>query len=219
MRKERIKTPISATQAAALLQRHMRPQHGIEPKAGPLLLAQVWLETARGQSMIQHNWGNITGTFRGDYWEPPWVHVSPDSSERDRRLNALMLEGKAPSQFRAYPDHETGLHDYLSFLTKTRFEPIVDAAEAGDPDAMAVQIQRTGYCPDCQPGPTANTLRQLAVGFEPLFPKTVIDTIMKRPVGLAKPLIVYGVGALLVAGVVGYLFVRERWQEVKTNAV
>lgn len=108
------------------------------------LQAQVWLETTNGRNCFNNNPGNITGTFNGDYWEPGWVNLTDSSSARDRDLHELMLKGEAPSKFRSYPNLESGLIDYLSFLKK-RFPTVIEAAAEGDSQQMARNIFSSHY--------------------------------------------------------------------------
>lgn len=128
-----------------------------------LMLAQHWLETGRDKSMYHFNWGNLSAgsSWEGDVWRPTWYEVGPDSSARDRRLHELMLEGKVPSAFRAYPSAEAGVRDYIALLRKPRFQPMLRAAATGDVQAFARAIHDTGYCPDCEPVSTSKTLSAL----------------------------------------------------------
>jgi len=128
-----------------------------------LMLAQHWLETARGKKCFGWNWGNLSAgaSWTGSVWRPNWFQVDSTSSAREKRLHQLMLEHKVPSAFRAYPDAVTGVRDYVALLHRDRFQPILDAGKAGDVEAFARAVNETGYCPDCAIGPTTKTLASL----------------------------------------------------------
>jgi hypothetical protein len=131
-----------------------------------LLMAQVWLETGRGKSVQNNSPGNITSSAKtGDFWRPTWYVVTRKSSARDIRLNKLMLKGKAPRAFRSYQTPESGFLHYLQFLKSPRYEPLLDAAAAGDVAAFARAVRDTGYCPDCDPKKTEPTFRALREEF------------------------------------------------------
>lgn len=121
-----------------------------------LLLAQVWLENANGQSIIQHNWGNLaTVPGASDYWRPPWfdldkVQAMPEGAKKSRylALHDRMLKGTVPQAFRAFPSHVDGARAWLRLLAKERMRPILDAASSGSPEAFARATFDTGYCAD-----------------------------------------------------------------------
>lgn len=145
----------------------------VTQEAGRLILAQVWLETGRGKSMFNNNWGNITagGSWLGDFWRPPWFNkVELDAlpnGDRKTKLLALhqqMLEGRAPQKFRAYNSMLDGLRDYTARLNR-EFHALVDAAKTGSPDKYADAIRSSGYNKDADPS-TAASLRSLMNEFE-----------------------------------------------------
>ena len=112
------------------------------------LLSLVWIETGNGRAMVQHNWGNLAGEYRGSYWRPPWYKLTSSSSARMKALHQRMLAGKAPSKFKAYPDRGTGLDDFLALIYRPQFRPMLEAARAGNTRAFADAVHSTGYCPD-----------------------------------------------------------------------
>lgn len=150
------------------------PQIGVvTQEAGRLILAQIWLETARGKSMFNNNWGNITAgaSWTGGFWRPPWfnkadVDVLPEGEQKTRllKLHQMMLEGKAPQKFRAYDSLNEGLKDYITRLNR-EFKALVEAAKTGSPDKFADAIRSSGYNRDADPT-TAASLRSLMNEFE-----------------------------------------------------
>lgn len=152
-------TRLGREQAAALLVLVWQSETGRLPSRNlaELMLAQGWgLETARGESNIQHNYGNISGSYQGAFWRPPWFEVTDESSDQMKFLHSEMLANRAPRSFRAYPDHETGVRDYVSMLRR-RFPSIVAAGESGNLQAFAEAVKSSGYCPDCAPSATVRT--------------------------------------------------------------
>jgi hypothetical protein len=202
-------TPLSRGEAAAGIVSAYRAHTGHDPnrQLAELLLAQVWLETARGQSVVCHNWGNLSGSYQGSYWRPPWFEVTDASSARNKHLNAEMLAGRAPRSFRAYRDHKTGAHDYLRLLLTERYRPIIATASAGDPRAFAIAVQSTGYCPDCVPSKTEPTFRALQSEFRAagVFSHLAQSSSSGDDANLA-PLIILAAGAYLFYATLG-----KRW--------
>jgi hypothetical protein len=130
-----------------------------------LLLALLFIENDHGRAVIEHNWGNLSVTAGPtvDYWRPPWfdlekVEAMPDNVSADGfgqgktndkkkrylELHQRMLDGKAPSAFRAFPDDETGIAAWLGAVKPSMY----DAAATGDPARFANAYWSSGYCPD-----------------------------------------------------------------------
>lgn len=119
-----------------------------------LLTALVWLENARGNAIIQYNWGNISCNASAaiDFWRPPWfdleaVNALPDTDKNKARyldLNARMKAHTVPNAFRAFGSHEQGIHFWLASVKPSMYA----AAATGDPFAFASAYFTSGYCPD-----------------------------------------------------------------------
>lgn len=109
------------------------------------MMALVWIETARGNSIQNFNFGNITvpESYSGKAWRPPWFEVTPESSERNKTLHEAMLAGKAPKAFKAYDSADEGALDYLAF-TKRVFPGVLVAAKSGDADTFRKELAK-GY--------------------------------------------------------------------------
>lgn len=156
-----------------------RLQVGRDGVQRALLRAHIHLENAGGRSVYQHNVGNISVSRAAqqsgvDYWAPPW------RDDASSPLHQLMLEGKEPSGFRAYPSLQAGLADYLRQL-QTRFPSMLAART---PEQFVLAWKRSGYTPRLN---VEATLRN----FRPLF-----DRYLGEPKG--------ALGGLLLAGACAY---------------
>ena len=192
---ERSATPLSRTQAAqGIVGAYQAITGGLPSRnLAELLLAQVWLETAQGGSVILHNWGNITGNYQGNFWRPPWYDLGPNPSVRNKYLHDEMLAGRAPRSFRAYPNHEAGARDYVSLLVR-KMPSIIEAGNTGDVAAFAVAVQKSGYCPDCVPTKTEPTFRS----FRDQFRRDAVFAHLPRAGGSSNlaPVVFLGLGAV-----------------------
>jgi hypothetical protein len=163
-------TPIRDTDAAALLVSCLRRELGRVPSRNlaAFLLAQLWLESARGTAMNNNNPGNLTAnpdTTTSDFWRPPWFAEPTEStSTRNRQLHEAMQHGQAPSAFLAFPTMLAGFETYVSWIHR-KFPSIEQAAESGDSLQVAKAIRTSGYCPDCEPTATAKTLGSFRTQF------------------------------------------------------
>jgi len=180
----RIVTPISVETAASMLV-HELDTGGIfmgkvTRDLATFLLAQIWIETNQGHSLIQNNWGNISASESyPTFWRPPWFdqaeidkEPNPDKKARYQELHLCMQTGRgsdgkpcgAPRAFRAYPDLLTGLKDYVAQLGH-HFPSVLTAAASGNPSEMAHAIKDSRYCPDCDPAKSTPTLASFAQDF------------------------------------------------------
>jgi len=159
------------------------------------MLVQIWLETDQGRALWRNNVGNITAgsAWSGTIWRPNWYYEpGPDASARTRELHELMLQGRAPSAFRAYPSLEAGAEDYVRVVMR-QFPQLYRAMYDGDASGVALAVRESRYCPDCStnPEPWNAMARQLA----PVLPKA-------QPHGPGKMLAVIGLATL--AATAGY---------------
>lgn len=138
-------TPITEQQARDALRAAYAAEFGQAPDVdeAALLLALVWIETARGESVQNFSPGNITcfDSYTGDAWRPPWFEITDASSDRDKRLHADMLAGKAPRAFKAFPTLDAGMRDYVHTL-RTTFPEVLVAAKGADPEAFRVALSQ-----------------------------------------------------------------------------
>jgi hypothetical protein len=157
-----------------------------------LIMANVWLETGRGKSLMNHNWGNITAgkSWTGDFWRPPWfnkaeVDALPPGTKKDNLLNlhARMLKNEVPSKFRAYPSAQAGLNDYLARLGK-EFIRMTEAGKTGDALKFAQAIRDTKYNPDAEPVSLSRTLTQLVNEFRS---RNLFASLPKAPAASVLP--------------------------------
>lgn len=151
--KPRTATPLSKDELAAQFLAAYQNRFGELPdrNRAELLLALLYIENAKGQAIIQHNWGNVSTRASADvdYWRPPWFDVDAldDADPKKPHLVDLhnrMIAGKAPSAFLALPSHEVGAHRWLGAVPKS----MLAAASSGDPFAFASAYFTSRYCPD-----------------------------------------------------------------------
>lgn len=156
----RVNTPL--TKAAAFLGL-LRAAPTITRETAGLLLALIWLETGRGQSVYGWNVGNVAAgaSWFGSAWRPTWfAEPTESSSARDRQLHADMLAGKAPSAFRSYPSAESGFDDFVRVL-RTSFGAAWDAAGTGDADEFRSALASSRYAPEYSAPSVGVTLAKL----------------------------------------------------------
>jgi hypothetical protein len=162
----RIRTPVSEQLAASALVTALAAlgEHPHQREA-ELLLAHLWLETGRGTACDNCNVGNITASdrYEGGAFRPAWFTVDDSSSPKMLNLHNEMLKGRAPRAFRAYATLEAGMGDYVGQIFHT-FISIVQAARAGDAEAMAQAIRTSRYTPDAPIG-TGRSLDSIAKEF------------------------------------------------------
>jgi hypothetical protein len=149
-----VATPITAEQARVAL---VAAMPGIDRETGSLLLALVWIETARGHLM---NWnaGNITAgpRWEGLAWRPPWFELEDaQSSPKLLELHERMLRGTAPSAFRAYSSLLEGFQDFARVL-RGQFPTVLAAAATGDARAFVTALHDSGYSRDYSPAHVPN---------------------------------------------------------------
>lgn len=152
------RTPLTAEQASRAVLSAWDSIVGGTPDLDTfaLVMALVWIETARGTSLITNNFGNISASekFAGKAWRPPWFPEPTDTtSERNRHLHAEMLANRAPRAFRAYDSPEQGAIDYVRQLTRT-FPEVVSAAGTGDVNAFREALSQK-YSKDYARNPEA----------------------------------------------------------------
>lgn len=163
---ERVKTPITVTDAARYVRDTLTAVLGRLPsrELAEFVLALVWVETGRGQSMVGNSPGNVMArgirngkeysVWSGDYWRPTWWDANWSNKE--------MREGRWPSAFRAYPSMAAGFKDYVSNVVKRA--PLVAAMQSGDPMKVVLALNSTRYSPDYGPKHEP-TFRGLVQGF------------------------------------------------------
>ena len=170
-------TPVTEADAATAITNRVLSKlgNGMFREVGELVMAQIWLESGRGQSLMNHNWGNITAgkDWLGDFWRPPWfdinaVNALPETTDaqknKKRRLLDLhdkMVKGLAPQKFRAYSSFLNGIDDYALRLVKD-FPTLVKGFLTGDAAKTAEAIRLSSYNPDSDDASTTKSLASLA---------------------------------------------------------
>lgn len=179
-------TPITRQEAADLLIKHFP---AVDRETAALLLALMFIETGGGLKAIQHNPGNVTA--KEDYptlWRPPWYEVTPESADRLRKLHELMLKGRAPKAFRAYPSWDAGMDDWVGFL-RVNYEPLLAAASTGDVPTFRAELARK-YAADYTPAHDRG-LTQLRDSFRPLVSSQPAPQPHSAPFDLSKIAMLY----------------------------
>lgn len=167
------KTALNLEQARLLiipaLERHEVP---VTQSTVTYALATFALENAKGESLYNYNWGNVSTSDDKpgvNYWRPTWFKIDEDSNERIRNLHQRMLEGKTPSAFLALENHDEGAYRYIGELYARR-PSVLAAAEQGDLYGYARAVHDTAYCPDkeCEPDRVIDSYRSLVAEIQPL---------------------------------------------------
>ena len=129
------RTPVSPAELRAAIGRAYSKVTGkaTTPELLDTLAAQASLETGRGGSMYNYNFGGIKG------------HSS--SGETADYLTHEVLGGqdvKIRQGFRAYASLDAGAEDYVKVLQK-RFGGALDVARTGNVDGFAHALKQAGY--------------------------------------------------------------------------
>jgi len=103
------------------------------PAALDLLSAQASLETGRGRSMYNFNFGGIKGTSPGGLTTVARTHEWEGGARYETHAH-----------FRAYGSLDEGAQDFLSLLHR-RYAGAVEAATRGDVDGYAHALKQGGY--------------------------------------------------------------------------
>src|SRR5512138_2275109 len=118
----RTKTPLSPSALAAAIDSEIKAYPTLVP-ARDYIVALARVETGNGASLIANNFGNLSAggfskgvekLYSGDYWRPPWFADSTNA------LHKKMLDGQAPSAFRAYGSASAGVRAYLGLLASAQ---------------------------------------------------------------------------------------------------
>jgi hypothetical protein len=129
------RTPVSPADLRAAIGRAYTKVTGkaTTPELLDTLTAQASLETGRGGSMYNYNFGGIKG------------HSS--SGETADYMTHEVLGGqdvKIKQGFRAYASLDAGAEDYVKVLQK-RFGGALDVAQTGNVDGFAHALKQAGY--------------------------------------------------------------------------
>lgn len=196
----RVATPITPEQARVAL---VAAMPGIDRETGALLLALVWIETARGH-LVNWNAGNISAgaQWPGDAWRPPWFEINAETALHPElvALHVKMLHNEAPSAFRSYGSLLEGFQDFVHVL-RTKFPSVLAAARTGDARAFVTALHDSGYSRDYSPAhvPTMTQLQaELGQQFEGFPSARQVASV--GPSLLAN--ITLDVGVAVLAGVI-----------------
>lgn len=184
-----VRTALTSTQARDAL---LAAMPALDRETAALLLSLVWVETGAG-SLMNFNAGNISAgpSYPGLAWRPPWF------SDVTHPQHQRMLDGKAPSAFRAYSSAPEGFADFARQLRGT-FGSVLAAGATGDPAAFVQALHDSGYSRDYNAAHIP-TFAKLRAQFAPL--------VAHLPAG---GLAAAGVGAFLAALAGLYFLNRKR---------
>jgi flagellum-specific peptidoglycan hydrolase FlgJ len=138
-RVQRVRTEVSSAQMAQAIISAWQQKFGSAPSKEQvaMILAQNDLETGHRKSMWNYNVGNITtkgdGTF--DYFD-------------DLTTNEQTSPGnwkKMKLKYRAYPDLEDGVKDYLNLLSTGRYTKAWQHILNPDPASFSKALKDAGY--------------------------------------------------------------------------
>lgn len=138
-RVERVRTPVSSAQMAQAVINAWRQKFGSVPSKEQvaMVLAQNDLETGHRKSMWNYNVGNITTKANGnfDYFDDLTTNeqVSPGNWK------------KMKLKYRAYPNLDEGVKDYLNFLSTGRYTQAWKHILNPDPVSFSKALKSAGY--------------------------------------------------------------------------
>lgn len=202
---QRVPTPVTDTEALRIMSQDWPSvfSEAPTPNALSLVLALVWIETARGTRCFNNNLFNISAgdQWPNDAWRPPWFDFDGGTNvtQRNIQLHELMLKGKAPKAFRSYTSLDAGALDGLRML-KAQYPDVVTAAKTGSADKFRIALSAM-FSKDYSNPDAASTLATFqnqflaAMGEPPRQPEPVTSPGIGRGVGIALAL---GLGAAAV---------------------
>lgn len=196
------RTPIEQADAAFEL---LEAFPNVDRETAAMLLSLVWIETAQGRSVIQHNPGNLTASDRypGLAWRPPWFEVDESDEPRMHRLHQLMLEGKAPKAFRAYRTLKDGFADFVRLLSTRPYAPLLSEARTGDVSRFRAELARR-YSADYTPAHD-RALTQFRDAFRPFVAEQPAPDVSAPP---APPPLLASNGSPLGNPLILYMLLR-----------
>lgn len=136
---QRVRTDVSESQMAQAIINAWKQKFGETPakEQVAMVLAQNDLETAHRKSMWNYNVGNITtnGKDNFDYFD-------------DLKTSEQIKPGVWKDmnlKYRAYPNLDAGVKDYLNFLSGGRYAQAWEHIKNPDPVAFSKALKRAGY--------------------------------------------------------------------------
>jgi len=222
-------TPVTREELARLICERLAAYvgvGGVDLNVATGVYSLVWSETS-GQSVIQHNFGNIIALSESEpYWVPPWVN---DPTHRLYGVPGI------PTKFRAYGSAAEGMDALLSLLDH-RYSAAIQAATVADWRGFSRELLAAGYCPDCAEEQHANTIESVANQIQSLMvfqqvcgddfeiitgadvvtdPNAAAGTLYRAILGPSNGYLAAGALVLGPASLIGYLRAAKR-PRVKT---
>jgi len=121
----------------------------LDPTSLAMLATLSAIETARGASLTNNNFGFISAgpSYEGAVFRPAWFEESEAAGNpKLERLHEEMKAGRAPSAFRAYMTPEDGARDFARVLL-AQFPEVISAAKLPDADSFRSALALK-YSPD-----------------------------------------------------------------------
>ena len=138
-RVDRVQTPVSEAQMADAIIKVWRDKFGANPSKEQvaMILAQNDLETGHRKSMWNFNVGNITTGANGafDYY---------DDLTTDEQVSPGVWK-KMNLKYRAYPNLEAGVRDYINLLSTGRYTKAWQHILNPDPASFSKALKEAGY--------------------------------------------------------------------------
>ena len=138
-RVDRVQTPVSESQMADAIIKIWREKFGTNPSKEQvaMILAQNDLETGHRKSMWNYNVGNITTGPNGvfDYY---------DDLTTDEQVSPGVWK-KMNLKYRAYPNLEAGVKDYINLLSTGRYTKAWQHILNPDPASFSKALKEAGY--------------------------------------------------------------------------
>jgi hypothetical protein len=156
------KTPLTFEEAAAAMRKALTRRLGGRP-ALPVLalaLAKTAFETARWQSIWNHNWGNVKAgeTYEGSYCcyacnevlasGLKWFIPEGELDKKDGMVIGkvwLVPPGHPQTRFRAYAEADEGAARYVEFVSGGRYRDAWAALLLGDAAGYVHELKLKGY--------------------------------------------------------------------------
>lgn len=167
-------TPCSAQEYIRAIQQGLETLTGKTPSDGQVavLTAQSALESGRWKSMHRNNPGNIKAS--------PTYEFLYCQFRCNELINGKLEWFDPPhpqTNFRAFMDLETGVIDYLRFLSgRVRYAGAWEAAKRGDPAAFVHALKTAGYFTASE-GPYLKAVNSLFNEYVRLMAKMPYNTV------------------------------------------
>lgn len=159
---------------------------GIFPEVA---LAQMYLESGKGESKLSKDYNNFFGVKCGSNWDGKCITM--DTSENG-------IPYKVPQKFRIYSSPYKSIRNYVEVLLNPRY---ANALKQNTPNSQIAEIKKSGYATD------PNYVSKI----QSLFPsiQTSIAGIETKRTGAGRVLSLSAIGIGLI-GILFYFYKKSR---------